>query len=40
MPNPTSKARIGGLAIVFLWFATGGILHFAATETGMRIVPP
>ncbi len=29
-----------GLLIVFLWFVIGGIAHFAATETGMRIVPP
>jgi uncharacterized membrane protein len=29
-----------GLAVVFLWFLLGGIAHFAATETEMRIVPP
>jgi len=25
---------------VFLWFLIGGIAHFVATETEMRIVPP
>jgi len=25
---------------VFLWFFIGGIAHFAATQTEMRIVPP
>jgi uncharacterized membrane protein len=25
---------------VFLWFAIGGVAHFAATSTEMRIVPP
>src|ERR1700719_860420 len=29
-----------GLGIVFLWFAIGGVAHFAATSTEMRIVPP
>ena len=29
-----------GLAVVFLWFLIGGIAHFAATGTEMRIVPP
>jgi len=29
-----------GLAFVFLWFFIGGIAHFAATRTEMRIVPP
>ena len=32
--------RTAGLAFIFLWFATGGIAHFALTETEMRIVPP
>jgi uncharacterized membrane protein len=36
----TSHARIIGLVIVFLWFLIGGIAHFAATATEMRIVPP
>ncbi len=29
-----------GLGIVFLWFFIGGIAHFVATDTEMRIVPP
>jgi uncharacterized membrane protein len=29
-----------GVGFVFLWFAIGGIAHFAATSTEMRIVPP
>jgi uncharacterized membrane protein len=33
-------ARLMGLGIVFLWFAIGGVAHFAATTTEMRIVPP
>ena len=33
------RARIVGLTIIFLWFFIGGIAHFAATETEMRIVP-
>src|SRR5271167_2484046 len=28
------------LGFVFLWFAIGGVAHFAATDTEMRIVPP
>lgn len=32
--------RIAGLGVVFVWFFVGGIAHFAATETEMRIVPP
>lgn len=32
--------RRAGLAFVFLWFLIGGIAHFVATETEMRIVPP
>ncbi len=36
-----SRARLAaGIGIVFLWFLIGGIAHFAATETEMRIVPP
>jgi uncharacterized membrane protein len=35
-----SWARRCGLAFVFLWFFVGGIAHFAATDTEMRIVPP
>ena len=40
MSNTNSKARLVGLATVFLWFAIGSIPHFAATETEMCIVPP
>lgn len=35
-----SRWRAAGLAFVFLWFAVGGVAHFALTETEMRIVPP
>lgn len=37
---PPDRAHRIGIAIVFLWFFVGGIAHFAATETEMRIVPP
>ncbi|HUD32899.1 MAG TPA: hypothetical protein VMR43_07760, partial [Variovorax sp.] len=37
---PLGKARVVGIAFVFLWFAIGGIAHFAFTQTEMRIVPP
>ena len=36
----TNGWRRFGLSIVFLWFAIGGVFHFSATETEMRIVPP
>ena len=32
--------RRAGLAFVFLWFFIGGLAHFFATATEMRIVPP
>ncbi|MDB5931465.1 MAG: hypothetical protein JWR60_3172 [Polaromonas sp.] len=35
-----SRWRWAGLAVVFSWFAIGGLAHFAFTETEMRIVPP
>jgi len=35
-----SGAQVVGLAFVFLWFFIGGILHFLATDTEARIVPP
>ena len=35
-----TRARWAGVALVFLWFALGGIAHFVATDTEMRIVPP
>lgn len=34
------KAQIAGLAFVFIWFFVGGIMHFVATDTEARIVPP
>ena len=34
------RAKLLGLIFVFLWFFLGGIAHFAATDTEMRIVPP
>ncbi len=38
--DPHRRARRIGLAVVFFWFAIGGIAHFVATDTEMRIVPP
>jgi uncharacterized membrane protein len=38
--RPASVWLRAGLGIVFVWFLVGGIAHFAATETEMRIVPP
>jgi uncharacterized membrane protein len=35
-----SKGQAAGLAIVFIWFFIGGILHFAATAIEASIVPP
>ncbi len=35
-----SRGKLVGLVIVFLWFFVGGIAHFVATETEMKIVPP
>ncbi|WP_197076483.1 hypothetical protein [Luteimonas sp. FCS-9] len=37
---PLGRARIAGLAVVFVWFFVGGIAHFALTDLEMRIVPP
>jgi uncharacterized membrane protein len=34
------RARRMGLALVFLWFLIGGMLHFVATHTEVRLVPP
>lgn len=34
------RTRRVGLAIVVAWFAIGGLFHFTATDTLMRIVPP
>jgi uncharacterized membrane protein len=38
MTLPTSKTV--ALVFVFLWFAIGGVAHFAATRLEMSIVPP
>lgn len=35
-----SRWRRIGLAVVFGWFAIGGVAHFAATDLEMTIVPP
>ena len=35
-----TRWRRAGLAFVFLWFAIGGVAHFAFTDAEMRIVPP
>ncbi len=40
MKSGLSRARRVGIGFVFLWFLLGGIAHFAATDTEMRIVPP
>ena len=32
--------KVAGVGVVFLWFFLGGIAHFVATQTEMRIVPP
>jgi uncharacterized membrane protein len=33
------KLKRAGLTVVFLWFAIGGVAHFAATRLEMSIVP-
>ena len=38
-PLVRSRLKLAGVVFVFLWFFIGGIAHFAATETEMRIVP-
>jgi uncharacterized membrane protein len=38
--TPSNLGRRLGLAFVFLWFALGGIAHFAFTRVEERIVPP
>ena len=40
MISKPGRWRTVALAIVFLWFAIGGIFHFTATDIQMRIVPP
>lgn len=39
-PTAVRGWRLAGLIFVFLWFLVGGIAHFVATDTEMRIVPP
>jgi uncharacterized membrane protein len=34
------KRQIAGLAVIFVWFFVGGIMHFVATDTEASIVPP
>ena len=34
------RGRRIGRAFVFLWFLIGGIAHFVATDTEVRLVPP
>jgi uncharacterized membrane protein len=36
----SQRAKLLGVLVVFVWFFVGGIAHFAATDTEMRIVPP
>jgi uncharacterized membrane protein len=38
--TPSNLGRRLALASVFLWFALGGIAHFAFTRVEERIVPP
>ena len=38
-PSRDGGRRLGR-AFVFLWFLIGGVAHFAATETEVRLVPP
>ena len=40
IPRRLGKPQRAGLAFVFLWFFIGGIMHFVATDTEARIVPP
>ena len=39
-PARARRLRTLGIGFVFLWFFIGGMAHFAATATEMRIVPP
>ena len=43
-PNPASpspdRAMHIGRVVVVLWFLIGGIAHFVATDTEVRLVPP
>lgn len=35
-----ARFRLAGLALVFIWFAVGGIGHFAAPDFFLKIIPP
>ena len=35
-----NNRQLAGLAVVFVWFFAGGIMHFAATELEASVVPP
>ena len=39
-PLPYTRLRLSGLILVFIWFLIGGLAHFVATSTEMRVVPP
>jgi uncharacterized membrane protein len=34
-----SRGKLASLVVVFLWFFIGGIAHFVATDSEMKIVP-
>lgn len=34
------RRQFAGLAVVFVWFFVGGIMHFVATDLEASIVPP
>ena len=34
------RSRLAGAGFVFVWFFIGGLAHFLATGTEMRLVPP
>jgi uncharacterized membrane protein len=40
MTASRSTLKKAGLIFVFLWFAIGGVAHFAATRLEISIVPP
>lgn len=40
VPRSMSRARLVGVAVVFVYFLLGGIAHFALTELEMTALPP
>lgn len=38
-PRRDTGKRIGRM-LVFVWFVVGGVLHFVAADTEVRLVPP